>query len=440
MSRRIKTLILENFQSHTYTELELADTLTVIVGETDQGKSAIVRALQWLFLNEPRGADFIRVGTNECRVTAVFDDGVRLSRERNSSGTKNRYIIEHPGQEPLVLEGFGTTVPQEVIDLTGVRKLWVDDATSLVLHFARQLEAPFLLNETGAVKAKAIGQLTGTHLFDIAHKRVTKDSARLEQEEKRLQEEVKRIDEELQGFTDLPDLEKAIGEVEKVYERLKEVEVLQERLTRLNTAWKQNLEALKQVEETLASLANLPETENTVLRAAYAAEYYQQAQTLADKLQLVNRQLMGADIVAQSTEGLDEAASIIENIQNLSFRAAQLKTLNERWMSTTKGLNTAEQVIKITAGVPAAEKRLERLQAIPATYKALSNLAKSLANNRRQVQEAEKAAQQAASELTKYGETYAELLKKAGQCPVCHAPISPETASRIVRDEVEGVV
>lgn len=440
MSRRIKTLILENFQSHAYTEIELADTLTVIVGETDQGKSAIVRALQWLFLNEPRGVDFIRVGTNECRVTVVFDDGVRLARERNSSGSRNRYIIEHPGQEPLILEGFGTSVPQEVVDLTGVQRLRVDDATSLMLHFAKQLEAPFLLNETGAVKAKAIGQLTGTHLFDIAHKRATKDFARMEQDQKRLQGEVERLDKELKGFDDLPELEKAIGKIEKLYDRLREIEVLQERLGQLNKSWKQNQKTLGELEKTLTALTNLSEAENAVLRAAYATEYYQQAKVAADKLNQVNRQLVGADIVAQATEGLDNAAAIVENMQTISSRVTQLKTLKGQWQKTQKGLVAADKVVKATDGVKAAEKHLEKLQAIPATYKTLSNLAKSLTDNRGKIQTAEKTAQQAAAELKRHGKAYIKLLKKAGQCPVCHASISPETASRIARDETEGVV
>ncbi|MCL6636233.1 MAG: ATP-binding protein, partial [Peptococcaceae bacterium] len=67
---------MENFQSHRYTELVLAPTMTVLIGESDQGKSAVVRALRWLLYNRPQGADFMRVGADYCRVAAEFDDGL----------------------------------------------------------------------------------------------------------------------------------------------------------------------------------------------------------------------------------------------------------------------------------------------------------------------------------------------------------------------------
>ena len=87
----IRHLIIENFQSHAHTEIELAPSLTVLVGESDTGKSAVIRALRWLLLNEPRGREFIRAGTTECRVTAILYDGTRITRERTPS--RNRYLL-----------------------------------------------------------------------------------------------------------------------------------------------------------------------------------------------------------------------------------------------------------------------------------------------------------------------------------------------------------
>jgi exonuclease SbcC len=62
MRTYIKKLSLRNFQSHRETDLEFSPGLNIIVGPSDQGKSAIIRALRWLFYNEPRGTGFIRVG------------------------------------------------------------------------------------------------------------------------------------------------------------------------------------------------------------------------------------------------------------------------------------------------------------------------------------------------------------------------------------------
>lgn len=49
--RKIKSIIIKNFQSHANTELELCDGVNVILGNSDVGKTAILRALGWIFLD-----------------------------------------------------------------------------------------------------------------------------------------------------------------------------------------------------------------------------------------------------------------------------------------------------------------------------------------------------------------------------------------------------
>src|SRR6185312_5624229 len=89
--KTIRNLRIENFQSHEVTEMAFDDGLNVIVGASDQGKSAVIRALRWLLFNEPRGSDFMRVGANNSRVTVELADGARVTRERTPS--RNRYIV-----------------------------------------------------------------------------------------------------------------------------------------------------------------------------------------------------------------------------------------------------------------------------------------------------------------------------------------------------------
>lgn len=55
----IKSIEIENFQSHKYSKLDFSERLNVIVGPSDNGKSAIIRALKWVLFNEPKGTDFI---------------------------------------------------------------------------------------------------------------------------------------------------------------------------------------------------------------------------------------------------------------------------------------------------------------------------------------------------------------------------------------------
>ena len=73
----LRKLTVENFQSHEHSEVIFGPGLNVIVGPSDFGKLALVRALRWLFYNEPRGANFISAWARTCRVTVEMDDGAR---------------------------------------------------------------------------------------------------------------------------------------------------------------------------------------------------------------------------------------------------------------------------------------------------------------------------------------------------------------------------
>lgn len=54
-------LRIQNFQAHKDTTIEF-DCITTIVGPSDIGKSAVLRALKWVAKNEPKGTSFVRDG------------------------------------------------------------------------------------------------------------------------------------------------------------------------------------------------------------------------------------------------------------------------------------------------------------------------------------------------------------------------------------------
>jgi len=47
----LKKISIQNFQSHKKTELDLVDGINVIYGLSQSGKSAILRALNWIIFN-----------------------------------------------------------------------------------------------------------------------------------------------------------------------------------------------------------------------------------------------------------------------------------------------------------------------------------------------------------------------------------------------------
>lgn len=83
----IKELIIKNFQSHELTELNLSPSVNMIVGNSDSGKSSIVRAIEWLRTNKPKGTAFIKNNASYVTVTINTDkDVIKRRKDINNAG------------------------------------------------------------------------------------------------------------------------------------------------------------------------------------------------------------------------------------------------------------------------------------------------------------------------------------------------------------------
>lgn len=123
----IERIRLQNFQKHADLRLKLDPAVTTLVGRTDAGKSAVIRALRWAALNRPAGDACIKDGAEDATVT-VWVDGHKVQRARGKAG--NTYTLD--GE---VFKAFGNDVPGPIAAL-----LNVDD-----INFQNQHDATFWL-------------------------------------------------------------------------------------------------------------------------------------------------------------------------------------------------------------------------------------------------------------------------------------------------------
>jgi DNA repair protein SbcC/Rad50 len=137
----IRSIHLENFQSHKDSIFHFTDGVNSIIGASDSGKTACIRALKWVITNRPSGDSFIKHGTDFARVTLKTD---RHTITRTRSGQENSYTLN--GQ---VFDAIGTDVPEDVL-----RALNLND-----LNLQFQMDAPFLLTESSGEVARKINRI-----------------------------------------------------------------------------------------------------------------------------------------------------------------------------------------------------------------------------------------------------------------------------------------
>lgn len=253
---------IENFQSIENAEVDI-DGLTVIVGPSDRGKSAIIRALKSAFLNT-RGNSFVKYGKDKSSVTVEGDD-FELIWEKGKN--VNRQVLN--GEE---YSKIGSSTPEEIQDVTKVREVKVGDLT-LVPQIQPQHEYAFLLDKTEGQISSAISHIAKTSRILKAMKLCSSDirevSGKIKVKEAEVESQTEKL-ERVQGpmfdttvlYEKLSKLHKEILEGQETVGGIEGSIVLSESLQKARGT-------LSKVSTPETSLENLLEESSTIESALY---------------------------------------------------------------------------------------------------------------------------------------------------------------------------
>lgn len=470
----LEKIILKNFQSHNYTELDLSRGVNVIVGPSDSGKTAIMRAIRWNLFNEPSGVDFIREGESEVSVTVRFQDGIEITRLRGKS--KNQYILRQPEEDEVIFEGFGTHVPQEIRETTGIYKVMLDDKKSLPLNFSDQLEGPFLLQETDAYKAQAIGRMVGVDVLDETMRNTLRDKKQLSTQKDLVVSEIEETEKSLEAFQSLDEKLERRDKLIFHLEKLKDLEKRSDEAKRyLDELRHINTERSKVI-GVLDEYAHLDEMKDRLLSLENkAGRYYRDSMLLESYLRNRRECESTKGIIASLGDGekLDE---IFYSIGLNSERLMQINPLYQIYLSLQKELNSKRETVSRLSSIDkfqgrqlisrydtykrynelflhyrelherlsrgcefmeqfntsdeagdllqTAEKNGERAQELKELYASYKGLLEEKEKRKKTLVEAQLQTQEAM-------DAYMSALSQAGTCPICRQPIDEDHLSAI---------
>jgi exonuclease SbcC len=209
---KLKRVKLLNFQSHRNSVIEFHDGITTIVGNSDVGKSSIIRAIRWVMRNEPLGDGYWNkpakaAGESYMVGLAIEVDGQEVTVIREKSNTLNEYRVYKPGKEdPDSYTGFGRDVPAPVRALLGV-PVSFGKGLDFDLNIVGQHDDSFLLKGiTPRDFARVLGKLSGIDVIDQAEQIAQSTIRQINSKAKTLRGELERIQGEIEA---LPDLERA---------------------------------------------------------------------------------------------------------------------------------------------------------------------------------------------------------------------------------------
>lgn len=180
-------LRIRNFQCHAKLQIDFDEHVTSIVGTSDSGKSAVMRALRWVFLNEPNGTAFMRTGTDKVFVEVVVNNGGDDATVRRTRSKKlNRYQLEDQNFDAL-----GGKVPEVVSGLFDVDR---------ELNFQFQHDPPFWFTESAGQVARKLNAVVD---LDVIDKTIDRVNSKVREFSREVTGALARSDEAAQSLSDL---------------------------------------------------------------------------------------------------------------------------------------------------------------------------------------------------------------------------------------------
>lgn len=198
----IKSITLQNFQSHKDNTVDFCDGVNAIVGQSDSGKTAILRAINWVVNNKPTGEAFQSSWGGETIVSIALDSGVIVKRGRSASD--NYYMIDDEA-----FRAFGQNVPIEVREAMNLEEINIE----------KQMDSPFLLGSSPGEVAKILNKIVDLEGIDSAISNIRREKMKADQEFRT--EKVRWADtvEELKQYDYLISMEEDVADVEALLQQ-----------------------------------------------------------------------------------------------------------------------------------------------------------------------------------------------------------------------------
>lgn len=303
----LKSLKIQNFESWKDIEIDFHPGINVLVGESDKGKSGILRCLEWIFDNTSGfscRSDFVE---NKKELTfgevTFFDSDHVIRRQRNEAGV-NEYLLNG---EPLT--ALKTDVPDEILEISKITDINIQGQ-----HPSKQY---FLLADKPGSVAKKFNKVTGISILDKATSETNSQIRGKKAELKVVEKEIEKKENQIQ---EKEWIEKAFIFSKKLEKLIQDIEKEEETLQTLNTI----LQNLKQVQEKIDKSEQIPKSLNVIKKIIQLETQIsvkeQEQKSLKNLIFQINKTVLSINAMQSIQKALNMLKSIVKLDQNITTK------------------------------------------------------------------------------------------------------------------------
>jgi len=349
----ISKIEIENFQCHKHFEYDLSPQINAIVGPSDRGKTAIIRAIKWCLYNKPKGTQIRRnSGTqnkpkyNRSRVKLYFSNGNAIERIRDNKD--NQYIVYYADGTLKKFDNFSRTgIPQDVTDAHGISPV-IYNGQELYLSIAGQHDTPFLIGDSPLNRTRIFGAATGLDIRDIAVTKANSDINNLSKKIKSLTSdsdkkevritELKEEEKLLSSIYDRADvLYKESGDIEEYIDKLN---IIKNKLDAVNDKidlYRKELSGLNDIDE-----KNIADIENVYSEITNLKILLNKVDTNNQSILSINTILSRHYDVTQVDKYIEDALTSYNTLQSLIILSEKTSWWVENFTKCKAGISNAD--------------------------------------------------------------------------------------------------
>lgn len=485
----IEKVILENFMSHEYTELDVSRGFNIFVGESRQGKSAMLRAIDWVYQNKISGKarSFVRKGADYAKVTLNLSNGYVVSRyiETKKSG-KNGYFITSPDSGDTLFHN--TKILPEIQKILGFNLFNLDKDLQFNLNYLKQGTGWFLIGDqySAPLKAKIIGGIYGTQYADAVTRDLETEEKRMNDRIKHSSEEIEKIEENIKGFDYLETLSESIKMSEEIFSQIEKLELRKSKITELSERRDLISEEIKNCEAIISEIGDITNVTSLFRQTQINTDKSGKLKELVEKRDSYVKYCRYADYLISELSGvsawvdaLKAVNTFLDRQQNLSVILSKRESLYNQTTELNGIISATEEVLKARKLYDTTSRSFEQKRELGKKLDHATKLEKELSDAKRWnhqcdeiinehtsmnedsrkileitsnlinisgkiqkvstergkyetfVAEADKSIEKHSQDIKVNVVTYQNLLTEVGQCPVCLSKVKASTIKQI---------
>jgi len=352
-----------DFESHEHTVLDgISPAVNLLCGESNSGKTSIVRALKLAAYNEfdPKS---VRVGATKCSVQVDTERG----RVKVTRGEKhNLWEITKNGQPTQYFDKVGVNIVPEAEEIIGLNIITLGDV-QVPVNIMDQLESHFMLagvgdkKASGSMRAQIVDEISGLSGIEGIIKDVSLDHHRFGREIKEIEMAMEKIRTQIHPEASLNAEEDILVRAEKeLTDRTAMLGLVTDGNNlvkdgeRVRTGILAAEQGLSAIPDTDTALAEIGKAEDRRKQAASADGLYREGKAASWRLEGIRKTLAGMPDFEAARGFLDASERAGRKLVGAVSLLGQWKTADqgvkgkqEREQEVTEALKSKDELKKV---------------------------------------------------------------------------------------------